>query len=81
MSFVVSESITHSETFVSFDMVSLFTRFPTRLAVQVAIQRQEEDDTLDERTALIVNDIHVHVHVVDLLEFCSYVHVHVHDLP
>ncbi|XP_068704374.1 uncharacterized protein [Montipora capricornis] len=49
---------------VSFDVVSLFTSIPMKLAIQVATDVLSKDDTLYDRTAIPVEDI------VDLLEFC-----------
>ena len=50
-------SIQKDEVLVSFDVVSLFTRVPIELALQVAHQRLEADDTLADRTTLNINDI------------------------
>ena len=47
-----------------FDVVSLFTKVPIELAIYVARERLQEDNTLDDRTALSINDI------IQLLEFC-----------
>ena len=52
------------EILVSFDIVSLFTNGPIELAIYVAKERLQEDNTLEDRTALSVNDI------IQLLEFC-----------
>lgn len=49
---------------VSFDVVSLFTSIPVELAIQVATDVLSKDDTLQDRTAVPVEDI------VDLLDFC-----------
>ena len=42
---------------MSFDVTSLFTNVPTSLAVDVAHRRLQDDDTLEERTALEVEEI------------------------
>ena len=49
---------------VSFDVVSLFTKIPTKLAIDVAHRRQEKDETLSDRTTLTVDNIIV------LLDLC-----------
>ena len=49
---------------VSFDVISLFTSIPVKLAIQVATDVLSKDDTLQDRTAIPVEDI------VDLLDFC-----------
>ena len=49
---------------MSFDVVSLFTNVPTDLAVEVAHKRLQEDDWLENRTALEVSKI------VILLKLC-----------
>ena len=42
---------------VSFDVMSLFTNVPTDLAIQVAKEKLEQDDTLHERTYLNIDNI------------------------
>ena len=49
---------------MSFDVVSLFTKVAIELAIHVAKERLQEDNTLEDRTALSINDI------IQLLEFC-----------
>ena len=49
---------------MSFDVVSLFTKVPIELAIYVTKERLQEDNTLEDRTALSINDI------IQLLEFC-----------
>ena len=53
------------KTLVSFDVVSLFTKIPIELAIHIAKERLQEDNTLEDRTALSINDI-IQLH----LEFC-----------
>ena len=52
------------EILVSFDVVSLFTKVPIELAIHIAKEQLQEDNTLEDRTALSINDI------IQLLEFC-----------
>ena len=50
--------------FVSFDVVSLFTRVPVHLAVSVARERLLSDDTFSDQTHLSIDNI------ILLLKFC-----------
>ena len=61
--FVTTQHL-EEEILVSFDVVSLFTKVPIELAIQVAKERLQGDNTLEDRTALSINDI------IQLLEFC-----------
>ena len=63
-SFISSERLNSDEILVSFDIVSLFTKIPIGLAVDVARKRLSLDETLEARTNLSVSEI------VNLLEFC-----------
>ena len=49
---------------MSFDVISLFTKVPTALALEVVQQRLTSDGTLQERTSLTVDDI------MSLLSLC-----------
>ena len=62
--FIATQEIAHEESLVSFDVVSLFTRVPTSLAIQVAKERLESDTHLAERSFLTVTEI------ITLLKFC-----------
>ena len=53
-----------NEVMVSFDVMSLFTRIPIKLAVEIVKCRLENDDHLCDRTKLSVNEI------VNLMQFC-----------
>ena len=63
-SFVQSLTLEETEVLVSFDVISLFTRVPVGLAIQVARQRLQADDTLSDRTSLDVEE------VISLLSLC-----------
>ncbi len=62
--FITAQTLEEEEVLVSFDVVSLFTRIPTNLAVQVARQCIQDDSSLQERTSLTPSEI------VSLLELC-----------
>ena len=62
--FISEQTLQSDEVLVSFDVTSLFTNVPTNLAVDVAHRRLQDDVTLEERTALKVEEI------VMLLKFC-----------
>ena len=64
VSSVKSLTLEEDEVLVSFDVVSLFTTIPVNLALQVARQRLEADDTLSDRTTLNVAEI------MSLLSLC-----------
>ena len=49
---------------MSFDVVSLFTKVPTDLAIKITRERLQGDHTLEDRTALTIDDI------TRLLKFC-----------
>jgi len=57
-------SFKEDEELVSFDLVSLFTYIPVELAIQVSKDLLSNEDTLQDRTTIPVDDI------VDLLDFC-----------
>ena len=61
---ISSQALDDDETLVSFDVVSLFTKVPTQLAIQVAHQRLLDDTSLTSRTSLTTDEI------TTLLEFC-----------
>ena len=62
--FIQLQRIAEDELIVSFDVISLFTKVPTRLAVKTARQRLEADESLKDRTSLTVDEI------IHLLQFC-----------
>ena len=62
--FITAQRVEEDEVLVSFDVVSLFTRIPTNLSVQVACQRLQDDPSLSEYTSLTPGE------TVSLLELC-----------
>ena len=63
-SFIAGQTLSPEMALVSFDVMSLFTRVPTALAVRVALDRLKADPSLCERTALSPAE------VTSLLTFC-----------
>ena len=63
VTFVTSHQL-ENEIMVFFDVVSLFTKVPTKLAIQVPRQRLEEDANITDTTTLSIDNI------IYLLEFC-----------
>ena len=55
--FITTQILTDDELLVSFDVVSLFTNVPTDLAIKIAWKRLKDDEALDERTCLSVEEI------------------------
>ena len=64
VSFMLLQQLQPGEILVSFDVVSLFTRIPITLALQIARKRLEEDDSLADRTPLSIDNI------ISLLDLC-----------
>ena len=62
--FISAQTIDDNKTLVSFDVVSLFTKVPVDLAIQIASQRLQNDTSLTGRTSLTSTEIPT------LLEFC-----------
>ena len=62
--FINKQTIEKNEVLVSFDVVSLFTKIPTDLAIQAAHKRLLDNTTLDQRTSLTPNEIN------SLLKLC-----------
>ena len=62
--FINKQTIEKNEVLVSFDVVSLFTKIPTDLAIQAAHKRLLDDTTLDQRTSLTPDEI------TSLLKLC-----------
>ena len=55
--YIRSQRLSGREVLVFFDVVSLFARVPSYLAVQVSRERLENDPLLSQRTSLSVDDI------------------------
>ena len=62
--FIQQETLDTDEVLVLFDVISLFTCVPINLALEIAQQRLEQDDTFSDRTFLTVDDI------MSLLSLC-----------
>ena len=62
--FIRGQTLDADQMLVSFDVVSLFTKIPVDLAIKVATNRLRYDDSLWQRTSLLLEDI------TDLLSFC-----------
>ena len=55
--FITEQKLEPGEVLVSFDVVSLFTNIPTELAINVARKRLLQDEMLEDRTLLAVDQI------------------------
>ena len=64
MQFIASQMLSDDEVLVSFDVLSLFTNVPTDLAISIARKCLKDNETLEERTCLDVEDI------IQLLRMC-----------
>ena len=79
--FITTQTLEEDEVLVSFDVMSLFTKIPTNLAVQVARQHLQEDSSLPEHTSLTPSEI---VSLLDLslnatyFAFCNYYYQQIH---
>ena len=62
--FLSSCKCSDNDVMVSFDVISLFTRIPIKLAVEIVKCRLENDDNLCGKTKLSVDEI------VELMQFC-----------
>ena len=62
--FIRGKTLDAEDELVSFDVVSLFTKIPVDLAIEVAKKRLREDVSLEKRTSLPVDFL------IDLLSFC-----------
>jgi hypothetical protein len=62
--FLKRSSFRPNDIMVSFDVISLFTKIPISLAIEVVKEMLDADDSLKDRTLLSCDDI------LDLLEFC-----------
>ena len=62
--FINKQTVEINEVLVFYDVVSLFTKIPTDLAIQVAHKRLLDDTTLDQRTSLTPDKI------TSLLKLC-----------
>ena len=64
VSFIQQQCLKEEEILVSFDVISLFTKVSVALALGVARRRLECDESLKDRTSLLVDDI------MELLSLC-----------
>ena len=62
--FIRGKTLDAGNELVSFDVVSLFTKIPVVLAINVAEKRLKQDASLGQRTSLPMEDL------IDLLSFC-----------
>ena len=58
-SFVTKQKLPEGTTLVSIDVVSLFTKVPVDRAADIAYDRLQDDQTLEERTMLTPNEIKI----------------------
>ena len=72
VTFVQSLCLDSNEVMLSFNVISLFTRIPVDLALRVACQCLESDNTLSDRTHLDIDEIMSLLSLCLIATYCSF---------